>query len=105
MTALFRKLFPYSKNPLTLPLKVGVMLNICSIAAFIVFIVLAATGNGLPLTAWLFPSLGLCTSLTLIAIGVAGVYLGYAYDEVKRRPIYIVREKINFGETADGKRG
>lgn len=98
-------IIPYSKKPLTLSLKLGVMLNICSIAAFIVFIVLAATGNGLPLTAWLFPSLGLCTSLTLIAIGVAGVYLGYAYDEAKHRPIYIVREKINFGETADGKRG
>jgi dolichol-phosphate mannosyltransferase len=31
----------------------------------------------------------------LIAIGVIGEYLGRVYDEVKRRPIYVVRDRVN----------
>jgi dolichol-phosphate mannosyltransferase len=31
----------------------------------------------------------------LIAIGVIGEYLGRVYDEVKRRPLYVVRDRVN----------
>jgi dolichol-phosphate mannosyltransferase len=33
----------------------------------------------------------------LLTIGVLGKYIGNLFDEVKRRPEYIIREKINFG--------
>ena len=95
-------IIPYSKKPLFLPLKLGAFIGICSIAAFITFIVLACTGCGLPLVAWLFPTVGLSTSLLLIAVGVASVYIGYSYDETKHRPIYIEREKINFEDEKHG---
>ena len=32
----------------------------------------------------------------LICIGILGEYLGRMYDEVKRRPLYILEEEINF---------
>jgi dolichol-phosphate mannosyltransferase len=34
--------------------------------------------------------------IQLMAIGIIGEYLARVYDEVKRRPLYLVRSKLNF---------
>ena len=36
----------------------------------------------------------------LIAIGIIGEYIGRVYDEVKRRPLYIVRDRVNMAAPA-----
>jgi polyisoprenyl-phosphate glycosyltransferase len=36
--------------------------------------------------------------LNLIAVGIIGEYVGRIYDEVKRRPLYLVRERRNMRE-------
>ena len=78
--------------------KVGVFGAVLSVIAFIVFIVLAATGNALPLTAWLFPAITLTGSVVLVSNGITDIYLAYLYEDVKNRPIYIPNKKINLGE-------
>lgn len=97
-------IIPYDKKPLALPLKIGALIGVGSLAAFITFIVLTALSIGLPLAAWLFPTVGAGVSLILISQGITGIYLGYAYDEVKRRPAYVIRETLNFGEDDDKNR-
>jgi dolichol-phosphate mannosyltransferase len=34
----------------------------------------------------------------LIVLGMMGEYLGRTYEEVKRRPLYILREKMGFDD-------
>lgn len=95
-------IIPYTNLPLKLPLVLGVLLGAASIIAFLIMAIIAAVGGYLPLAAWLFPTIGLSTSLVLTTLGIIGVYVGYTYDEAKHRPVYVEREQINFGEKANG---
>ncbi len=40
--------------------------------------------------------------IQLIAVGIIGEYLGRVYDEVKRRPLYVVRQRLNMPEDEPG---
>ena len=85
-----------SDYPLSLPLKHGLCLTTLSLACFLTFIILACFKVFLPLTAWLFPTVSLIASFMMIHTGLTNLYISRIYDEVKGRPNYIIREKINF---------
>src|SRR5262245_36831377 len=40
---------------------------------------------------------GMGSSAQLLMTGILGEYIGRIYEEVKRRPLFVVREEINFG--------
>ncbi|NMM27788.1 MAG: glycosyltransferase family 2 protein [Glaciimonas sp.] len=54
-------------------------------------------GNDVPGWATLAAGLMFFSGIQLISIGVLGEYLGRVYDEVKRRPLYIVAHDIDNG--------
>lgn len=85
-----------SDYPLTISLKHGLFLFTLSALCFLTFIVLAILKVSLPLTAWLFPTFALLSSLIMIHSGLSNIYISRIYEETKGRPNYIVREKINF---------
>ena len=88
----------FSIRPLTMPGYLGMLLLGMSGLSLIALIVLALTIGVAP---WLFALCGLVflQALTLITLGIQGAYLGRIYDEAKKRPLYIVRERLGFHST------
>ena len=82
-----------------LPLQVATYLGfLFAGVAFILIPVVVAlhfTGGYLPGFGSLTILILLIGGLQLIALGLIGEYVGRIYDEVKRRPLYIVREQRN----------
>jgi dolichol-phosphate mannosyltransferase len=55
----------------------------------------------MPLTAGLPTTVLVVTffsGVQLLSLGLIGEYIGRIYDEVKRRPLYIIDKKFNFDE-------
>ena len=48
--------------------------------------------RGVPTTIVIVLLLG---GIQLITVGIIGEYVGRIYDEVKHRPLYVVRERVN----------
>ena len=50
-------------------------------------------------------SIYLMGGLILCAVGIVGIYIGNIFNEVKKRPLYIVSECINGLEKQEQQRG
>lgn len=87
-----------SYYPLYLALKAGILLGFLSAAAFLTFIILAICGVYLPLAAWLFPTVTLLFAIHLTIKGLTDIYTARIYDEVKNRPVYVIKDKFNSNE-------
>jgi len=88
-----------------LPLRVATVLGMFSgvIAAGVAVWVLVAVLSGafvVPGWATLMLAVSLASSAQLLMIGILGEYLGRIYDEVKRRPLYLVDETRNLDARA-----
>jgi dolichol-phosphate mannosyltransferase len=91
--------FSFSYKPLRLMTFLGLLISLAGFTLGLVFVYkrlagieTAQTGFTTLVTLVLF--LG---GLQLIAIGLMGEYLGRVYDEVKRRPVYLVRQRLGIG--------
>ncbi len=76
--------FDLSRKPLNLATAGGITLIIVGILARL-------TGLIGGLVFWIF----LLTAIELLALGLIGVYLGRAYNQVLDRPMYIIDETVN----------
>ena len=85
----------FSHLPLQLATYAGLLSAGLAFVAIPVVLVLRITGSYLPGFGSLTIAILLLGGIQLIAIGVIGEYVGRIYDEVKHRPLYIVREERN----------
>jgi glycosyltransferase involved in cell wall biosynthesis len=81
----------------TLPLRIATFLGLFSgviAAAVAVWVFLAVLSGAYVVPGWATLMLGisLASSAQLLMIGILGEYLGRIYDEVKRRPLYLLDE-------------
>lgn len=89
----------YSDKPLRLTIRFG--FAIAAIAfAYGSYIVYLALSRGVPIMGWssLIASVYFLGGIIICNLGIIGIYLGKAFDETKRRPLYIVRETAGVDE-------
>ncbi len=96
-----------SNYPLSLSLKFGVFACFTALLGFVGLGIAAGVGAYIPFAAWLFPFAALLLGIDLCFKGVSDMYLSRIYEEVKNRPVYIIKDKLGFDddEKPDGKNG
>jgi dolichol-phosphate mannosyltransferase len=88
----------FSHVPLQAATVLGFLFSLIAFAAIPVVLVLKAVGSYLPGFTSITVVILLLGGIQLIAIGIIGEYVGRIYDEVKRRPLYLVRERRNIAD-------
>ena len=65
---------------------------------FALFLVVKTLITGIDVSGWttLFVSMWFIAGIMISIMGIIAVYIGNIFDEVKRRPSYIIDEKLNF---------
>lgn len=86
----------YSDKPLRLSIRLGFTLSALAFGYGSYIVYLALVYN-VPIAGWssLIVSLYFLGGVIIGTLGIIGVYLGKTFDEVKRRPLYLVRESVN----------
>jgi dolichol-phosphate mannosyltransferase len=91
----------FSYVPLQLATYTGFIIAVISVIGIIAAIILRLTGvDTLKGQATTLISVLFLGGVQLIFLGIIGEYLGRIYDEVKRRPLYIVAEALGFEDGA-----
>jgi len=108
----FRKLFRFAFDGIaafsTVPLRVwtylGFLISFLSIATALFFFVRTLLfGTDLPGFPSLIVSIMFFSGIQLMSLGIIGEYVGRIFAEVKRRPLYVVSERIGkAAEVTDG---
>ncbi len=84
----------FSYKPLRLTIKLGLMMSIISfLYAFYMFINALSRHTVVQGWASIFVSLWFLSGLNIFTLGMVGVYVGKTFEESKRKPLYIIKDK------------
>ncbi len=91
----------FSNVPLQLATVIGFAIAFLAFLAVPVAVVFRIFGEFVPGVTTTVVAVLLLGGIQLMAIGMIGEYVGRIYDEVKRRPLYVVRERTNVTAAED----
>lgn len=93
----FDNIIAFSNKPLRMALRLGFYIVGLSIMLALFYLIRYLAG-GIAVGGFttLIISLWLIAGVLISLIGMVGIYLGRVFDKVKNRPVFIVKEKINF---------
>lgn len=85
----------FSLTPLRLSMVVGAFVSICALI-YALDIVITTLFGSVNVPGWSTLAVGLMffSGVQLILIGIVGEYVGQIYEEVKRRPLYLVAQDV-----------
>ena len=94
----FETIIAYSDKPLRITVKLGLLISVVAFGFGIYFIV-ENLKDGQPVAGWssLIVSLYFLGGVIISTLGIVGIYLGKVFDEVKRRPLYIIADRTDAG--------
>jgi polyisoprenyl-phosphate glycosyltransferase len=93
----------FSSQPLRLASHVGLFFAFASLALMVVLTVYKVSGGQGVIQGWtsLVVAVLFLGGVQLLAIGILGEYIGRIYEEVKGRPLFLVRDVIDGGSRRD----
>jgi dolichol-phosphate mannosyltransferase len=85
----------YSDKPLRLTIKLGFFISLFSFS-YGLWIIYRALFYGSTIVGWssLIVSIYFIGGVIIAILGIIGIYIGKCFDEIKKRPLYIVEESI-----------
>jgi len=88
-----------SNKPLILSIRTGFLMSASALAVGIYYIARYFM-HGISVEGWasVIVSIYFIGGLLLANMGVLGLYMGKVYNEVRERPLYVIRELLNFDE-------
>jgi glycosyltransferase involved in cell wall biosynthesis len=89
----------FSAKPLKLMTCIGCLTIVLAFIVLVYSLIIKFSG-GTAVRGWtsLMVAITFFSGVQLLSLGVLGEYIGRIYDESKNRPLYIIKEKINFDE-------
>jgi glycosyltransferase involved in cell wall biosynthesis len=90
----------FSTVPLRMAIWLGIAAGCVALAGGVWAVYVKVSGGGVvPGWTTIMILVGIGSSAQLLMTGILGEYIGRIYEEVKRRPLYVVRDEINFAAT------
>lgn len=85
-----------SNKPLRLSVALGAIMSVASFL-YAIYRIIYYYITGVSATGWtsIIVSIYLVAGLLLMNLGIVGIYVGNVFNEVKNRPLYIIKECIN----------
>jgi glycosyltransferase involved in cell wall biosynthesis len=92
-------IFAFSHVPLRAALYAGILISLGSFSVGLwVLYQRLFTDNAIVGWASTIVSITFTGGMILLTLGIIGEYIGRIYDEVKKRPLYLVKDEAGFGE-------
>jgi len=92
-------IFNFSLRPIRLAGVLGGVMLAAAVGYLIVSLVLWGFGIGARISTHLIMLIVGMFGLQFLVLGIIGEYVGRTFDEAKGRPLYIVRERVGFGDS------
>ena len=91
----------FSVLPLRIATWLGIFAAFCAICVGTWAVTVKLMGHTVPGWTTLMFAIALGSSAQLLMTGILGEYVGRIYEEIKRRPLYIIEQEINFTSQQD----
>lgn len=93
----------FSSKPLRIITTLGFLSVVLSFIVLVYSVIRKLLGNNV-ITGWasLMVAITFFAGVQMLSLGIVGEYIARIYDEIKGRPLYIIKEKINFDKDNKG---